>query len=151
MSKKKIDKRTKAYKDSIKNKPAKGLGDIVEDITKATGIKKAVKAIFGDDCGCEERKKRLNQIEIPRFKTEEVHRCFTEEQYKMFGEYKKNRTLETELDTKSAQLIIDLYAHVFAIQHNINDFCRNCGKNTKLRNMNDKLDAVYESYKNDIV
>ena len=148
--KKKIDKRTKAYKESIKNKPAKGLGDIVEDITTATGIKKAVKTIFGDDCGCEERKKKLNKILLPRFKTQKAYRCLSEEQYKIFGEYKKNRTLETELQTKNVQLVIDLYAHVFAIQHNINDFCRTCGKNTRIRNINDKLDVVYESYKKEI-
>lgn len=43
-----------------KKKP-QGLGDVVEKVTEATGIKKVVKAIAGDDCGCEERKKKLNE------------------------------------------------------------------------------------------
>ena len=44
---------------------SKGLGDTVEKITKATGIKKATKWIFdklGKDCGCEARKEKLNKM-----------------------------------------------------------------------------------------
>jgi hypothetical protein len=44
-----------------KNKP-KGLGDTIEQFTEATGIKKVVKAIAGDDCGCNQRRDRLNKI-----------------------------------------------------------------------------------------
>lgn len=42
---------------------SKGLGDTIEKITTATGIKKVVDKISeatGKDCGCEERKARLN-------------------------------------------------------------------------------------------
>ena len=45
----------------------KGLGDKVEKFTEWTGLKKLVKSIFGEDCGCEERKKKLNQ-KFPNFK-----------------------------------------------------------------------------------
>ena len=47
-----------------KNK-SKGLGDTIEKITKATGIKKVVdkvSEITGKDCGCEERKQVLNRL-----------------------------------------------------------------------------------------
>ena len=40
----------------------KGLGDVVEAVTEATGIKKLVKWVAGDDCGCDERKFRLNKM-----------------------------------------------------------------------------------------
>lgn len=43
-------------------KKPEGLGDVVENITEATGIKKVVKAIAGDDCGCNERKDLLNKL-----------------------------------------------------------------------------------------
>jgi hypothetical protein len=43
-------------------KSSKGLGDSVEKILKATGIDKVAKKVLGDDCGCEERKKKLNQM-----------------------------------------------------------------------------------------
>ena len=39
-----------------------GLGDKVAAITKATGIEKIVKTFFGDDCGCDERRNRLNKM-----------------------------------------------------------------------------------------
>lgn len=43
---------------------SKGLGDTVEKITKATGIKAAVEAAskrVGRDCGCKKRQERLNK------------------------------------------------------------------------------------------
>lgn len=87
-----LDKRTNEYKkakkefDSQKTQESleekhkehygKGLGDIVEDITKATGINKAVKWLAGDDCGCDERKKTLNKL---RFRKTPL--CLNEEEY----------------------------------------------------------------------
>jgi len=44
---------------------SKGLGDTIEKITTATGIKKVVKAVAaatGKDCGCNKRKDTLNRI-----------------------------------------------------------------------------------------
>lgn len=43
---------------------SRGLGDTIEKITTATGIKKVVDTIAkatGKDCGCGERKKILNE------------------------------------------------------------------------------------------
>lgn len=42
---------------------SKGLGDAIEKVTTATGIKKVVDYVAkktGTDCGCSERKKKLN-------------------------------------------------------------------------------------------
>ncbi len=41
---------------------SKGLGDTIAKITKATGIDKVAKKVLGDDCGCEERKEKLNKM-----------------------------------------------------------------------------------------
>ena len=44
---------------------SKGLGDSIEKVTKATGIKKATDWIFdklGKDCGCDARKEKLNKM-----------------------------------------------------------------------------------------
>lgn len=41
----------------------KGMGDVIEKITKATGIKKVVDTVSkatGKDCGCDKRKEALN-------------------------------------------------------------------------------------------
>ena len=48
-----------------------GLGDVVESITKATGIKKVVEVVseaLGVDCGCEARKKEWNEISVDTIK-----------------------------------------------------------------------------------
>ncbi len=82
------DKRTKAYKEwkakfELENdSKSKGLGDTVEKITKATGIKKVVKAVFGDDCGCNERKDRLNSI-----MSYKVVNCLEEEEYNYIKDF----------------------------------------------------------------
>ena len=60
---------------------SKGLGDTIEKITKATGIDKVAKAVLGDDCGCDERKKKLNQM-FPYNKV----RQFTEDELKIYEE-----------------------------------------------------------------
>lgn len=41
---------------------SKGLGDTVEKITKATGIKKLVEKYGPSDCGCAKRRDKLNQM-----------------------------------------------------------------------------------------
>lgn len=50
-------------KDLIKNQ--QGLGDTVEAVTKATGIKtvveKTTQAMGIEDCGCSRRKEQLNK------------------------------------------------------------------------------------------
>jgi hypothetical protein len=43
----------------------KGLGDVVEAVTEATGIKKVVETVAkatGRDCGCGRRKEALNRL-----------------------------------------------------------------------------------------
>ena len=39
---------------------SKGLGDTIDKITTATGIKAAVKAVTGGGCGCNKRREKLN-------------------------------------------------------------------------------------------
>jgi len=88
-----LDKRTKEYKEYKKWKEnyekenSTGVGDAVEKVTKATGIKKVVEWIAGEDCGCDERKEKLNKLP---FKIR-VKDCPTEEQYNFMVElFKRN-------------------------------------------------------------
>lgn len=78
------DKRTKEYKEWKKkyNKASEGLGDTVEKITKATGIKKAVKWLAGEDCGCDERKEKLNKMWSYR-----KPKCLTENEYNTLSKW----------------------------------------------------------------
>lgn len=60
--------------------PSEGLGDTVEKITRATGIKKAAKwfeKATGKDCGCEERRAKLNSL----IRYRRVMNCMTLAQY----------------------------------------------------------------------
>ncbi len=41
---------------------SRGLGDTIEKFTSKTGIKKVVKAVAGEDCGCDKRRDTLNRI-----------------------------------------------------------------------------------------
>ena len=59
---------------------SKGLGDDIKKIADKTGISKAVKMIFGDDCGCEERRQKLNNM-FPNFKN---IRPFTKDEKKVY-------------------------------------------------------------------
>ena len=100
----------------------RGLGDTIEKITEATGIKKVVKAIFGDDCGCDERRDRLNEKYT---KARPAERCFTETLYDRYKAYRERRTLNhwNQIDI---DVLIDCYAHIFAIQYFSKDLCRTC-------------------------
>ncbi len=40
------------------------LGNLIELITTYTGIKWLVKKIWGEDCGCDDRKNKLNDVEL---------------------------------------------------------------------------------------
>ena len=49
----------------MENKKSKGLGDTIDKITKATGIKRVVNTvskIVKKDCGCGKRKETLNRL-----------------------------------------------------------------------------------------
>ena len=53
------------YKLNYMEKKSKGLGDSIEKITKATGIKKVVDTVskvVKKDCGCGKRKDTLNRL-----------------------------------------------------------------------------------------
>ena len=49
----------------MEKKKSKGLGDTIEKITKATGIKKVVEKVSevtNKDCGCAKRQDKLNEL-----------------------------------------------------------------------------------------
>ena len=105
------DKRSKEYREWKKKhaQASEGLGDTVEKITKATGIKKAVKFLAGEDCGCNERKKKLN--ELFRYKKPE---CFTESEFdliKMAVDTKKNKFNPEEQETYK-----NIYERIFKVK-----------------------------------
>jgi NAD(P)H-nitrite reductase large subunit len=92
-----------------RGRKSKGLGDTIEKITKATGIKTVVEAVSeatGIDCGCGERKQLLNKL-FPYKQTE----CLNEED----NEWLKNffETTNDQLTPKQQTRLIEIYRNVF--------------------------------------
>jgi len=68
----------KRKRKRVSRPKSQGLGDTIEKVTEATGIKKAVEVVseaLGVDCGCESRKNWLNE----RFRYKDVE-CMTRDQ-----------------------------------------------------------------------
>jgi hypothetical protein len=117
---------------------SKGLGDTVEKITKATGIKKIVEIfVDGKDCGCEKRKEKLNELFPYRFKA----RCLTEQEYNTWKDFKAIRTLT--ISKEQVDMVCELYASVFNRQ--LWKPCASCSPKPMI-SMIDKLDKVFDSY-----
>lgn len=105
-----------------KLKMAEGLGDTIEAITEATGIDKAVKWLAnGKDCGCDERKKRLN--EIFRYKPE----CMVESEYEWFTDFltRYGKAVEAKgvINKQDIFELHRLYRRIFRVNLKI---CTNC-------------------------
>ena len=148
-----LDKRTKEYKklkQEVEYTP-KGLGTTIEKVLHSKAIEPVTKAIKkliwkdNEDCGCN---KRLESLNDPVLKESRMpQRCFNKQQYEQYKLYKKTRTLNVWNEAE-IHFIIKLYAHVFAIQYNANDLCRNCSGSGKiLFRISKELDAIYNSYK----
>ena len=115
---------------------SKGIGDTIEKITTATGIKAAVEYLeekLDFDCGCEERKERLNKL-FP-YKTE----CLIEEEFI----YLDNFNFGTETLTPDEQRnLLKIYNRVFSQNREMTS-CRACWAEIV-----NKLRTVYGEYKN---
>ena len=102
------DKRTKAYKDWKANqeKASQGLGDTIAKVTEATGIKKAVKFLAGEDCGCDERQERMNRV----FKYNNPE-CLNEQEYEYIADWIENG--KDKLNNKQLREMNVIYNRVF--------------------------------------
>ena len=125
-------KSKKSAKTSTKpTQKSRGLGDTVEKVTKATGIKTVVKWLAGEDCGCDERKEKLNKM-FPYFKPE----CMTENEYEIFTDLKDKQVVRPH-----EQLELNrMYNRIF----HQNAEATSCGSCLKERI--DKLKSVYDTY-----
>ena len=119
-------------------KQSKGLGDTIEKITEATGIKAVVEVFAkatGIDCGCEERKNKLNNLIPYRKKVN----CLNESDYNQLTEFLK--PTKGSLTPNEQWAIAAIYERVFEIkiQHSS---CASCWRETL-----SELRKVYNEYK----
>ena len=121
-----------------KRKPKpRGLGDTIEQITEATGIKSAVKLfadLTGIDCGCDERKEKFNQM----FPYRNIN-CLNQKDYEYLKDF--YQTNPQQLTGKMQSEIVAIYKNVF--NHEIKPSnCPSCW-----RDYIGQLKRVYDQYK----
>ena len=119
---------------------SKGLGDDIEKITKATGIKKVVDTfaeLTGIDCGCDARKAKLNKL-FPK-KTQPL--CLEEGEYTTLKEFFKEFN-GRELRPRYHEALSRIHSRVF--QHKFYIPCT-CNPKEWKRHIDD-LSKVYGEY-----
>ena len=120
-------------------KKSKGLGDTIAKITEATGIKKVVKFIAGDDCGCDARQEALNKL----FPYKDNPECLTEVEYDYLTGY-FNKYPDNNNGTRPANVLREIYKinnRVFK-QNKKPSSCASC-----VRTVLHQLKTVYGTYK----
>jgi len=91
----------------------KGLGDVVESITTATGIKAAVdwfSEATGVDCGCDARKAKLNKM-FPINNPE----CLTKDEYDLIGSFIGTNQLTHVQRVRIAEIHARVFRHKFVV------------------------------------
>jgi hypothetical protein len=131
MQKKKLEKKAKK---STKSTKAKGLGDTVEQVLEATGIAKVAKWALGEDCGCEERKEKLNKL-FPYHKSQ----CLSEDEFTYLDNYYKEEKNVIHPDVQKH--MVEIYNRVFRQKVKLTS-CSSCYKRT----IHDNLKKIYLEY-----
>ena len=115
---------------------SKGLGDTIDKITTATGIKKVVKWIAGEDCGCDERREKLNKL----FPYSKNQNCLNEEEYNWLHNY---MSVQRSVISRDEQFkMLEIYNRVFQANKQSSS-CGSCVR--ELYNTLNKLYKAYES------
>ena len=124
-------------KAPVKNTEAKvseGLGDTLGKIFESTGVTKLVKFIAGEDCGCEERKQKLNEL-FPYNKP----LCLLEDEYVWLDKFFEVN--KATITPSEQQAILPIYNRV--MRHNKRPSnCSDCW-----RDIVRSLKVVYLEYK----
>lgn len=80
---------------------SQGLGDTVEQVFEATGIAKLAKWAMGEDCGCDQRKEKLNQL-FPYRKAN----CLNENEFEVLDTFFKRDYAEIKISDQHELLKI---------------------------------------------
>jgi hypothetical protein len=124
-------RRTKA---EILAAKSEGLGDTVEKVLEATGVSKVAKWLLGEDCGCDERKAKLNAL-FPYRKPE----CLLKDEHEYLTQWFTEKRYSMK-PTEQKELL-RIYNRVFKVNMQPTS-CGSC-----LRDVMNKLEILYNSYK----
>lgn len=117
----------------------KGLGDTIEQITTATGIKAVVEKVSeltGIDCGCEERREKLNALWSYR-----QPKCLSEDSIEWLNTFLKNKPEQLTIILQNK--LKSIYKEVFDIDFASTN-CASCW-----RDMIREIERVYEVQTNE--
>ena len=110
-----------------------GLGDTIEIVLEKTGIAKVAKWLLGEDCGCEERKEKLNKL-FPYAKP----KCLTEDEFNYLDAYFELKT--NQLTSEQQRELIKINNRVLNQKLTFSS-CSSC-----LRDLVSKLRILYNEY-----
>jgi hypothetical protein len=122
-------------------KPSQGLGDTLEKIFSKTGIKYVVDTTFdalGEDCGCEKRKEKLNQL-TAKNRWSKTPVCLTKDEYEFLTPIFE----KTKISSTEQREINKIYTRVFSTVAK-HTKCTTC-----LSGRINQLHAVYDTYEDE--
>ena len=142
------DKRSREFREMkeqfASQKEINGLGDVVEAFTKATGIKAIVDKVsdvLGVDCGCDDRRERLNNL-LPRGRKQV--RCMTDEEYVSYGEFMSTRKAG-RLEADEVKYLMALYTKIYNRKW-AKVRCTQCALKGRVKEAMADLDRTYNNH-----
>ena len=142
------DRRSKEFRlmkeEFASQKEIKGLGDVVEAFTKATGIKAVVDKVsdvLGVDCGCDERREKLNNL-LPRGRKQV--RCMTDEEYTEYGLFMNTRK-KGRLEADEVKYLMSLYTKIYNRKW-AKVRCTQCALKGRVKEAMSDLDRTYNNH-----
>jgi hypothetical protein len=127
-------RRTKA---EILAAESKGLGDTVEKVLEATGIAKVAKWILGEDCKCDERIAKLNEL-FPYKKP----LCLEQSEYHYLHEWFSRNT--DKVTAPEQVELFKIHSRVFQVRNELTS-CPSC-----VAERISDLRKVYNEYKDEL-
>ena len=112
-----------------------GLGDTVEKVLEATGVSKVAKWLLGEDCGCDERKAKLNEL-FPYRKA----KCLEQPEYEWLREWFEKKT--DKVLPSEQKIILNIHSRVFGVRNEPTS-CAPC-----LMSRVKDLEQVFKTYEN---
>tara|TARA_B110000908_G_C10012602_1_gene339248 strand:+ start:51 stop:521 length:471 start_codon:yes stop_codon:yes gene_type:complete len=142
------DRRSKEFRlmkeEFASQKEIRGLGDVVEAFTKATGIKAVVDKVsdvLGVDCGCDERREKLNNL-LPRGRKQV--RCMTDEEYTEYGLFMNTRK-KGRLEADEVKYLMSLYTNIYNRKW-AKVRCTQCALKGRVKEAMADLDRTYNNH-----
>jgi hypothetical protein len=119
--------------NDIKEDVSEGLGDTLEKVFKKTGIDKVAKWVLGEDCGCDKRKEKLNQI----FPYRKIN-CLTEDEHRILETFFSRNT--AEISPSDQHALLKVYNRVLNVRQEPTS-CSSCW-----RDIVNQLKRIYKEY-----